>query len=76
MERFAREDVRAVLALYSIRKGRRAIPLDETEEIVLLTAVEFGRTDIDALTKALMDVLPHTKVWVAPDGPNWTSEEI
>jgi hypothetical protein len=76
MEPFDREDVKAVLARFAIRDGRRADPVDATEEIILLTPVDFSGTDINALTSALMDVLPHRKVWVVLDGPTWRSEAL
>ena len=76
METFAREDVREVLASYGISAARRAVDSDETEEIVLLDEAVYGRVDVDRLTRALMEVLPHTKVWVVPNGPRWASEPI
>ena len=76
METFAREDVREVLASYGISAARTALDTDETEEIVLLDEAVYGRVDVDRLTQALMEVLPHTKVWVVPNGPGWASEPI
>ena len=76
MERFAREDVMEVLGRYGITSARRAADTDETEEIILLSEDLYGQVDVDALTRALIDVLPHVKVWVAPDGSRWTSEPI
>ncbi len=76
MERFAREDVREVLGRYGISDARRAADTDETEEVVLLNEAVYRQVDVDGLTRALMEVLPHMKVWVAPDGPRWVSEPI
>jgi hypothetical protein len=76
MEQFAREDVREVLARFGVTAGRRATTTDSTEEVILLTQPDIDRIDVNALTVALMDVLPHTKVWVTADGRRWTSEEI
>lgn len=76
MERFAREDVREVLARFGVDSARRASTTDATEEVILLGPVDADRVDVNALTLALMEVLPHTKVWVTADGPRWTSEEI
>ena len=76
MEQFAREDVREVLARFGVTAGRRASTTDPTEEIILLTQQDIDHVDVNALTVALMDVLPHIKVWVTADGRRWTSEEI
>ena len=76
IERFAREDVREVLERYGIHAARRATTTDATEEVVLLNADEYKKTQIEELTLALMDVLPHVKVWVAPVSERWRSEPI
>ncbi len=76
MERFAREDVMEVLGRYGIASARRAADTDESEEIILLSEEAYRQVDVDALTRALINVFPHMKVWVAPDGPRWTSEPI
>jgi hypothetical protein len=34
------------------------------------------RLTLNRLTRALMVILPHMKVWIAPDGPRWKSEPI
>ena len=61
---------------FGLTSARRAVPLDPTEEIFLLNAAEFARVDGDALTRALMDALPHAKVAVIEEHPRWESEEI
>ena len=76
MEQFARRDVLAVLARFDIEGAQRVVPLDPTEEVFLISAEDFARIDPNAVSLALMDVLPHTKVAVAPDGPGWRSEPI
>jgi hypothetical protein len=76
MERFAREDVMQVLGRYGISSARRASDTDESEEIILLNEDIYNAIDVDGLTRALMEVLPHVKVWVAPDSPRWSSETI
>jgi hypothetical protein len=76
MERFAREDVLQVLGRYGVTSARRATGTDESEEIILLGESIYKGVDIDGLTRALMEVLPHVKVWVAPDNPRWSSELI
>ena len=76
MERFAREDVRAVLADFEIGSARRAADVDATEEVILLTSEAYAKTDVATLINALMAVLPHIKVWVVEDGPRWLSEPI
>ncbi len=43
---------------------------------MLLDADDYKKTPIDDLTQALMDVLPHVKVWVAPVSKRWSSEPI
>jgi hypothetical protein len=37
---------------------------DPTEEVFLLTPDAFAAVDVNELTGALMNVLPHTKVWI------------
>ena len=77
MDRFTREDVMDVLRRYGISSARRADNSeDETEEIILLADETYARVDIDALTRALIDVLPHKKVAVIRDGPRWPGEPI
>jgi len=75
-EKFAREDVLRVLAEHGITGARRVETTDSTEEVILLAHEHFDRVDVDALTRALMEVIPDTKVWVAPDRPPWRGEEI
>jgi hypothetical protein len=36
----------------------------------------YEQVDVDGLSRALMDVLPHLKGWVAPDNPQWSREPI
>ena len=76
MDWLAREDVLRVLGLYGISAARRAVPADSSEEIILVSQDVYERADIDGLTRALMDVLPHAKVWVAPDNQRWSGEPI
>jgi hypothetical protein len=76
LEPFAREDLRTVLARFGVASARRALSTDRTEEVVLLLAGDFNRVDREALTQAVMESFPHTKVWIAPDGPEWRSEPI
>jgi hypothetical protein len=76
VERFAREDVRRVLHDHGVNGCRRATTTDPTEEVFLLTPETFAAVDIDALTRAMMNVLPHTKVWVVEDAPRWSSEPV
>ncbi len=76
MERFAREDIRLVLREYGIESCRRATTTDPTEEVFLLTTNAFAAVDVNGLTRALMNVLPHTKVWVVEDMPKWSSEPV
>jgi hypothetical protein len=75
-DRMAREDVREVLAGAGVHDARRATSTDPTEEVILLQEEDYRRVDVEALTRALMDVLPHVKVWVVADTPQWISEAI
>jgi hypothetical protein len=76
MGRFAREDVRGVLERFGIDAASRATTTDSTEAVILLAKEDFDRVDVRALTLALMDVLPHMKVWVAEAHPRWSSEPV
>ena len=76
MEQFAREDVREVLSRYGVASAGRAVPADPTEEVIILDASDYERVPVDELTQALMVVLPHMKVWVAPAGDIWESEPL
>lgn len=76
MGEFAREDVHTVLGRFGIAAASRAVGTDESEEVVLLTAEDFVRVDPDAVARALMEVLPHTKVWVIQEHPAWSSEPV
>lgn len=76
MEGFAREDVRAVLASFGVSHASRATTTDSSEEVILLAKSDFAAVDVRALTLALMDILPHTKVWVAEEHPRWVTEPI
>lgn len=76
MDRFAAEDVRAVLKSFGVESSRRATTTDSTEEVILISQSDFDRVDVEALTLALMNVLPHTKVWVAPNNTLWSSEDV
>jgi hypothetical protein len=76
VERFAREDVMEVLGRYGISSARRAADTDDSEEIILVDEATYRRLDAESVTRTLIEVLPHTKVWIAPDGPRWTSEPI
>jgi hypothetical protein len=71
-----REDVRAALSDFGIRDASRLILSDDTEEVVLIPRYEYERIEVERLTLALMEVLPHTKVWVAPDDAPGESERI
>jgi hypothetical protein len=76
MEQFARKDVREVMREFGVESMRRAVTTDATEEVFLLPSDTLARVDVDALTRALMNVLPHTKVWVVEDMPRWSSETV
>jgi hypothetical protein len=76
LDRFAREDVMQVLSRYGVSAARRAADTDNSEEIILVSESDYKVIDVGGLTQALMDVLPHMKVWVAPDNSRWSSEPI
>ena len=77
MERFESEDVRRVLAQFDISSASRAADTDSTEEIILLNSEDMARIeDVEQLTRALMVVLPHKKVWVTELTSRWKSEPI
>jgi len=76
IDQFARADVIQVLSRYGISAARRAADTDSSEEIILISESLYKQVDVESLTRALMDVLPHIKVWVAPDNPRWSSEPI
>ena len=66
----------AVFARYGVNACRRTLPLDATEEVFLLSVDELAALDVDAVTRALMAVLPHRKVWVVGDSDKWQSEPL
>jgi hypothetical protein len=72
----AREDARATLQRFDVSAAERATDTDSTEEIILLSENDFESVDVHTLTLALMDVLPHMKVWVIETHPLWTTESI
>ena len=76
MESFPREDVRAAFARIGVTNVRRASPVDPGEEVFLLSADEFARIDAQSASVEVMGVLPHTKVWVVEDGPEWQGEPV
>lgn len=76
MERFAREDVLATLARFGVTRASRATTTDSTEEVILLARSDVESVDVRALTLALMEVLPHKKVWVLEEGPRWVTQTI
>lgn len=77
MEPFPREDVLGVLGGFGITGVRRAEPSDDAaEEVVLVPPELLSSLDVDQLTLAVMKVIPHTKVWVVPDAPQWSGTTI
>lgn len=70
------EQIRDVLLEFGISRASRAVATDSSEEIILLERTEFAEVDDRALTVALMTVLPHTKVWVIENSPEWTTEPL
>ncbi len=76
MDRAARKAVRKALRGFGITAARRATTTDATEEVFLLSRPDLFAVDVKALTRALMGVLPGTKVWVVQDTARWVSEPI
>jgi hypothetical protein len=76
MSEFAREDVLAVLASFGIAAARRVVGTDRSEEVIMLRSRDFRHIEPSAVAMAVMNVLPHTKVWVIEEHPAWESEPI
>jgi hypothetical protein len=76
MDGFARQDVMQILSRHRISAAWRVADADGSEEMILVSPGVYEQVDVDGLSRALMDVLPHLKVWVAPDNPQWSSEPI
>lgn len=74
--RFAREDIWSVLHGFGITRAARAVPLDETEEVIVVPSEQLAGIDLKRLEIALGRVLPGRKVWVAPEGPAWKVEAL
>jgi len=75
-ERFASQDVLAVLERFGISHARRSTNSDDTEEVILIDPKKYEEVEVRELTLALMEVLPHRKLWVAPLSDIWESEPI
>jgi len=73
---FARTDIYAALAPFGITAIRRATGTDAGEEVFLLGAPDYERTDPQEVALAIVDVLPHTKIWVIADNPAWDAEQL
>jgi hypothetical protein len=76
MNRLARADVREVLAGFGIAAARRAVGTDASEEVLLVTPGDFEAIDAERVALAVMEVLPHTKVWIIREHPAWVTEEL
>jgi hypothetical protein len=76
MDEKTREDVRQVLRRFGVDAARRVVDTDNTEELIFVSESVYRRIDVEGLTRALMGVLPHKKVWVAPNNPRSESEPI
>jgi len=64
------------MARHGVLDCRRAVPADATEEVLLLTPVSLASLDVGAVTRELLAVLPHRKVWVVADSNKWSSEPL
>lgn len=76
MDRFTREDLRAVLAHFGISSARRAVGTDPSEEVLLVDSGDYQRIDATEVATAIMGVLPHVKVWIIELHPAWESEPL
>ncbi len=76
MDDLTRKDVHTVLGEFGLAAAGRAVGTDASEEVIPLSAEDFARVDPDAVARALMEVLPHTKVWVIQAHPGWTSQPL
>jgi hypothetical protein len=65
-----------ILANFKVTNAERSIGADATEEVFLISQADFDSVDVHSLTLALMNVLPHKKVWVVPNVPPWEGEII
>ena len=72
--RFAREDAWAVLKRFGVSSAERATGTGADEEIILLPRSDFAKIDAKVLALALMEVLPHMKVWVIEQHSAWQTE--
>ena len=68
--------VRSILVGFGIASARRVTGTDPTEEVLLLGASEFAKVDAAVVELAVMDALPHTKVWVIEEHESWESEQL
>jgi hypothetical protein len=44
--------------------------------VILLANQDFESVDVRGLTLALMDVMPHAKLWVIEEHHRWSTESI
>jgi molybdopterin-guanine dinucleotide biosynthesis protein A len=71
-----REKLRQVLAEFGIASARRALISNATEEVILLTAHDYSRIDVDTVSSAIAAVLSDKKIAVVPQHDRWRSEPI
>lgn len=76
LDPLARQSVRAVLARFGILSAQRAVDTDSSEEVILVQSGDFASIDASRVAIAIMDVLPHTKVWVVEANPAWDAEPL
>jgi len=71
-----REAVLRIFKQLGVTVVRRALPVDQTEEVFLVPESEFQRLSEPQAVKMLMAALPHRKVGVAADRPPWKSQAL
>ena len=76
LDPLARQSVRSVLARFGILSARRAVDTDSSEEVILVQSDVIASVDASQVALAIMDVLPHTKVWVVEANPAWDAEPL
>jgi hypothetical protein len=76
MDQHEKKDVLGILESHGVLNASYSTSTDPTEEVILISHEEFGRLDVEAVTQELMRVLPHRKVWLAPQSNKWQSAPI
>ena len=81
MDRFTRDDLRAVFQEHGIGAVWRATPNpyaepDDYDETFLIEPDRYQSADLDALYRSVCALLPTTKVGIIPLDPAWSVEPL